>query len=140
MKNILIVLLFGFYSLAISANFDEKLTIDNLVDEYKTYSLAYCIEENYKKMGIDFKQLPYKDITLGFIDTDMGVGFGFNTQPTNVLDEYIEMKTGHFYQPAHKEGDMSSVNLVIYHCAHFYESQELKDFLKKQIPLRMQKN
>ncbi|MFC0178914.1 hypothetical protein [Thorsellia kenyensis] len=137
MKKILIILFFGFYSLSISADYDQKMTFDEMINEYKIYSLALCIKNNYEKMGVDFNQLPLKDITRGFIDIDAGLGFGGNGKTTNVLEDYIQMKTGHFYQPVHKTGDMASTNIVIYQFADFYESQELKDFLKKQIELRL---
>lgn len=141
MKNILIFLCLGFSSLCMSADNSEQITLDNTIKEYRIYSLARCIEANYEKMGVDFKQLPLTDITIGFIDIDGGLGFGLNglnSKPNNVLDDYIEMKTGDFYKPKHESGDLASSNLVVYNCVDFYESEELKNFLKEQIPLQKQ--
>ncbi|EPV3654695.1 MULTISPECIES: hypothetical protein [Citrobacter] len=107
----------------------EKAIIvsEKILNNYKVYSLARCISNNYIEMGVSFNKLPLKDYTTGFIDIEEG--FAFSVNKGNTLDLFIRNKTGKFYQPKQKSGDLASVNLVIYDCVDFYKSKELQDFL-----------
>lgn len=75
----------------------EKSISEELLSEYKKFSLAECIEKNYEKMGVVFTKLPLKDNTRGFIDMDMGLAFYRNKY--NPLASFIENKTGIFINP-----------------------------------------
>ncbi|EDI0753398.1 hypothetical protein CC877_20845, partial [Salmonella enterica subsp. enterica serovar Uzaramo] len=90
----------------------EKSISEELLSEYKKFSLAECIEKNYEKMGVVFTKLPLKDNTRGFIDMDMGLAFYRNKY--NPLASFIENKTGDFYKPRQAYGDLASANMVIY--------------------------
>ncbi|SQI36397.1 Uncharacterised protein [Leminorella richardii] len=113
-----------------SANDDPwKQTPETLLKEYKIYSLARCITNNYEKMGVDFKKLPLTDGTMGFIDIDMGLGF--NAEKNNALNAFIEAKTGEFYKPLRQSGgDLRTTNMVIYRCVEFSQSGELERVLR----------
>ena len=106
-----------------------------ILNEYKKFSLAQCIENNYEKMGVDFTKLPLKDHTAGFIDMD--IGLAFYRDKDNVLASFIENKTGDFYKPKQTSGDLVSTNIVIYECIDFYHSRELDVFLRKIITERI---
>ncbi|MTH48878.1 hypothetical protein GJV78_22155 [Escherichia alba] len=82
-------------------------------------------------MGIDFSKSSLKDGTLAFIDIDNGLAF--SAEKDNELDNFIKIKTGDFYQPRQKKGDLASVNMVMYDCMAFYHSKELAVFLKQLI-------
>lgn len=106
-----------------------------ILKEYKKFSLAKCIENNYKKMGVDFQKLPLKDNTAGFIDMDLGLAF--YRDKDNVLASFIEKQTGDFYKPKDTRGDLASANIVIYECIDFYQSNELDVFLRRIISRKM---
>lgn len=110
------------------ANEPKALTAQELLKEYKTYSLARCITENYKSMGVDFGKLPLKDYTQGFIDIELG--YAFNAEQNNALNAYIKDKTGGFYKAKQSEGDLARVNLVIYDCVEFSRSKGLEGVLE----------
>lgn len=63
----LVFFLFFAPGYAICSNGNVLNTYEHLLDNYKTYSLARSITNNYKKMGIDFNKLPLKDYTMGFM-------------------------------------------------------------------------
>ena len=131
MRGVVIFLSLAFYTWCASAGENGQLNLDKTISDYRVYSLARCITDNYKKMGVDFNKLPVKDNTTGFIDIDNGLAF--SSERDNELDKFIEVNTGHFYQPKQQGGDLASINLVIYDCMNFYHSKELKQFLKTLI-------
>jgi hypothetical protein len=122
---------FLFYLCGAIAAENNKASVDSTVNNYRVYSLARCITNNYKEMGVDFNKLSLKDNTMGFIDMDNGLGF--SAERNNELDEFIKNKTENFYQPKQKNGDLASINLVVYDCMGFYHSKELTAFLNKLI-------
>ncbi|OMQ24594.1 hypothetical protein [Serratia oryzae] len=128
MKSIIVLLSLVFYSWCASADENKQVGLDKTINDYRVYSLARCITDNYKKMGVDFNKLPVKDNTTGFIDIDNGLAF--SAERDNELDKFIEVNTGRFYQPKQQSGDLASINLVVYDCMDFYHSKELKQFLK----------
>ncbi|HAW0505540.1 TPA: hypothetical protein JLJ39_004442 [Escherichia coli] len=79
-------------------------------------------------MGGDFKKLPLKDNTMGFIDIDAELAFYRNKD--NILASFINNKTSDFYRPKQTSGDLASSNMVIYYCVNFFHSKELDVFLK----------
>lgn len=101
------------------------------LSDYKIYSLARCITNNYINMGVDFDKLHLKDYTMGFIDIEDG--FAFSAKKGNALDVFIKNKTDDFYQPKQTEGDLAAINLVIYDCTVFSQSKEVDIFLKELI-------
>ncbi|RXO32062.1 hypothetical protein D0525_23925 [Salmonella enterica] len=129
-KYVLFLFLFNFVYAARSGENKQENMIESLVD-YKTYSLARCITNNYSKMGVDFNNLPLHDYTMGFIDVEKW--FAFNATKDNTLDVFIRNKTDHFYKPAQVVGDLARSNLVIYNCVNFYQSKELDVFLRDLI-------
>lgn len=131
-KLSIIVFLFGLSS--VYARLDINVS-PQLLDDYKKFSLAKCIENNYGKMGVVFDKLPLKDNTTGFIDMD--IGLAFYRDKNNVLASFIENKTGGFYKPKQNRGDLASANIVIYECIDFYHSRELSVFLRKIISDRI---
>ncbi|KEY57105.1 hypothetical protein [Serratia sp. DD3] len=131
MRSIIIIFSILFYSWGVSAGEKNQVSLDKTIKEYRVYSLARCIGNNYKKMGVDFNKLPLTDNTVGFIDIDMGLAF--SAERNNELDKFIEVNTGYFYQPKQQSGDLASINLVVYDCVDFYHSIELKRFLKELI-------
>ncbi|MGF6189730.1 hypothetical protein [Serratia sp. 2723] len=131
MRDVIVFLSLVFYSWCVSAGENEQVSLDKTINDYRVYSLARCIVDNYKKMGVDFNKSPLKDGTMGFIDLDNGLAF--SAERNNELDKFIEVNTGHFYQPKQPSGDLASVNLVVYDCMGFYHSKELKQFLKTLI-------
>ncbi|EMB4340339.1 hypothetical protein I5462_18700 [Citrobacter freundii] len=127
----LVFFLFFAPGYAICSNGNILNTYEHLLDNYKTYSLARCITNNYKKMGIDFNKLPLKDYTMGFIDIEEGLAF--SSDKNNALDMFIKSKTDNFYKTRQTEGDLAQLNMVIYDCVDFYHSTELNVFLNNLI-------
>ncbi|MTH48863.1 hypothetical protein [Intestinirhabdus alba] len=80
-------------------------------------------------MRVDFNNLLVKDGALSFIDN----GQAFSAVRNNKLDAFIKSKAGYFYHPKQKNGDLASINLVIFDCIIFYHSTELMLFLKELI-------
>lgn len=123
------LLLLTWANVAFANDAPWQRTPETLLKEYKIYSLARCITNNYEKMGVDFRTLPLTDGTVGFIDIDMGLAFA--ADPDNALDAFIEAKTGDFYKPLRQSGgDLRTTNMVIYRCANFSQSGELEGVLK----------
>lgn len=111
---------------------DNKISDDEKhLDDYKTYSLARCITDNYKSMGVDFSKAKIKDGTLGFIDIDEGLLFSANDN--NELDLFIRARTRDFYKPKQNSGDLAGVNTVVLDCVDFFRSSELDRVLRKII-------
>ncbi len=106
------------------------------IDEYRTYTLARCIKNNYINMGVDFDKARLRDVTTGFIDMEEGVAF--SAEKDNKLDAFIESKTRNFYVPKQQTGDLASKNLVIYDCVHFSKSSELGVFLKELLARKVE--
>ncbi|MFH2475108.1 hypothetical protein [Citrobacter freundii] len=127
----LVFFLFFAPGYAICSNGNILNTYEHLLDNYKTYSLARCITNNYKKMGIDFNKLPLKDYTMGFIDIEEGLAF--SSDKNNALDMFIKSKTDNFYKTRQTEGDLAQLNMVIYGCVDFYHSTELNVLLNNLI-------
>lgn len=127
----LVFFLFFSPGYAICSNGNVLNTYEHLLDNYKTYSLARCITNNYKKMGIDFNKLPLKDYTMGFIDIEEGLAF--SSDKNNALDMFIKSKTDNFYKTRQTEGDLAQLNMVIYDCVDFYHSRELDALLNSLI-------
>ncbi|WP_347254778.1 hypothetical protein [Leminorella grimontii] len=128
---LLLSLLFCTWAGGALANEPKALTAQELLKEYKTYSLARCITENYKSMGVDFGKLPLKDGTQGFIDIELG--YALTAEQNNALNAFIKDKTDGFYKAKQSEGDLARVNLVIYDCVGFSQSEELEGVLEKLI-------
>ena len=127
----LVFFLFFVPRYAICSNGNDLNIHEHLLDNYKTYSLARCITNNYKKMGIDFNKLPLKDYTMGFIDIEEGLAF--SSDKNNALDMFIKSKTDNFYKTRQTEGDLAQLNMVIYDCVDFYHSTELNVLLNNLI-------
>lgn len=127
----LLSLLFCTWAGGALADEPKALTAQELLEEYKTYSLARCITENYERMGVDFGKLPLKDGTQGFIDIELG--YALTAEKNNALNAFIKDKTGGFYKAKQSEGDLARVNLVIYDCVGFSRSGELEGVLEKLI-------
>jgi hypothetical protein len=106
----------------------------SLLDEYKTYSLARCITNNYSSMGVKLGNTSIADYTMGFIDIEEGYALGVSKD--NQLDNYIREKTAEFHKPKQTQGDASKTNLVIYDCVDFYKSDDLDSFLGKLLKYR----
>lgn len=120
-----------FFVCALCSNGEEFNVNEKLLDNYKTYSLARCIINNYEKMGVTFNKLPLKDYSMGFIDVEEG--FALSSDRNNVLDVFVKDKTDDFYKPRQAGGDLSHSNMVIYDCVDFYHSIELDVFLNNLI-------
>lgn len=131
MKKIMILMIFAFYLYDVSACENQNASNDVTVKNYRVYSLARCVTDNYKRMGVDFNILSLKDNTMGFIDIDNGLAF--SAEQNNELDEFIKNKTDKFYRPKQISGDLASINFVIYDCMDFYHSNELSVFLNELI-------
>lgn len=131
MKSFMVLMILSLYLCDASARENKSVTNDEIVNNYKVYSLARCVTDNYKRMGVDFNKLSLKDNTLGFIDMDNGLAF--SAEQNNELDAFIKNKTEKFYRPKQVSGDLASINLVIYDCMDFYHSNELSVFLNELI-------
>lgn len=133
MKKFKYIIVFFLYASLISQVIAaEKFNVsEKTLNDYRTYSLARCISNNYKSMGIDFNKSHIKDFTMGFIDIEEG--FAFSAEKDNALDSYISNKTKKFYLPKQAEGDLSNVNLVIFDCVEFSQSKELNTVLRDLI-------
>lgn len=107
-----------------------------LLDEYKTYSIARCITNNYSDMGVNLDGSNIIDYTMGFIDIEEG--YALATEKYNKLDSYIKEKTADLYKPKQHQDDMSKTNLVIYECVDFYKSDDLDLFLRALLETRKQ--
>ncbi|WP_380177458.1 hypothetical protein [Kalamiella sp. sgz302252] len=129
MKNIVLVLGLFFCSYAASAEGSGGVDLADAIKDYRIYSLARCINNNYREMVVDFSKQSPVDNTIGFIDIDKGYAFSINKN--NNLDRFIKEETKNFFRPKHKSGDLSTINLVIYDCVNFYHSKKLNDFLKE---------
>ena len=116
---------------ATCSNGNTLNTHEHLLDNYKTYSLARCITNNYEKMGLNFNNPPLKDYTMGFIDIEEGLAF--SSDKNNALDMFIKIKTDNFHKPRQTEGDLAQLNMVIYDCVDFYHSRELDVLLNNLI-------
>ncbi|MDN0095399.1 hypothetical protein [Yersinia rohdei] len=127
----LLYFLFLISGLGMCSTKNEYPISNKSLNDYKTYLIARCITNNYIKMGVNFDKLHLKDYTMGFIDIEDG--FAFSVRKDNALDVFIKNKTDDFYQPKQTEGDLATVNLVIYDCIVFSQSKEADVFLKELI-------
>ncbi|TWP28352.1 hypothetical protein ETU08_09140 [Apibacter muscae] len=106
----------------------EKENINNKEKIYflKAYSLNYCLYTNYRNIDLD-TTLAYND----FSSLKLGDESGRNDKLLYDLRKYITSKTDSFYiKGSTYYSERGIPNLIFYDCYQFYESKELKKYIK----------
>lgn len=105
----------------------EKIKQKEKIKYLKAYSLNYCLYLNYRNINLD-ATLNYNDYSL----LKLGDESGRNEKLLYDLQKYVTLKTDSFYTKGSTYYSERGIpNLIFCDCYQFYESKELKKFIKK---------
>lgn len=98
----------------------------NKTEELRIYAVSSCIQNNYEKINTEFQS---KDVTNSLIVSDL---LTLSEHQLKLMDQFIEEKTKDFYLPIpYQEYSISPANTICYKCIDFYNSKELKKYIKR---------
>ncbi len=108
--------------------------INKYANDMRALAMKECLDINYEKIGA-YKRKQLKDYS--FWAFNYGKDHEYSIEGIDALNAFVLQQTGDFYKeslPIKADGAKLPFTAIFARCITFYESKELKEFVKNAKP------